>query len=128
MLNILSKPKQKMFPKTTKAQEKTIIKKFEDFDNSFDIECNQGDKTLRAQLDDKFKWNFEIIKSDQARKLKQISELSFGEKAVDCMYGTDVKKLQLVIEKFTVLLEGEHITELVDLTDLISKWVGIVAV
>ena len=44
------------------------------------------------------------------------------------MYSTDVKKLQLVIEKFTVLLEGEHITELVDLTDLISKWVGIVAV
>ena len=37
-----------MFPKTTKAQDKTIVKKFEDFDPSFDIECNQGDKTLRA--------------------------------------------------------------------------------
>ena len=82
-----------MFPKTTKAQDKTIVKKFEDFDPSFDIECNQGDKPLRAQLDEKFKWNFEIIKSDQARKLKQLSELSFGEKAADCMFGADVKKL-----------------------------------
>ena len=44
------------------------------------------------------------------------------------MFSLDTKKLSLVIEKFNLLMEGEHLNNLLGLVDVISKWVSVVMV
>lgn len=44
------------------------------------------------------------------------------------MFSLDTKKLSLVIEKFNLLINGEHLKKLLGLIDVISKWVSVVMV
>ena len=44
------------------------------------------------------------------------------------MFSLDTKKLSLVIEKFDLLMDGEHLNKLLGLVDVISKWVSVVMV
>ena len=44
------------------------------------------------------------------------------------MFSLDVKKLSFIIGKFTQLLEGEQAEKVLELIDVVSKWVSIVVV
>ena len=44
------------------------------------------------------------------------------------MFSLDTKKLSLVIEKFNLLINGEHLKKLLGLIDVISKWVSVVMI
>ena len=44
------------------------------------------------------------------------------------MFSLDTKKLSLVIEKFNLLINEEHLKKLLGLVDVIIKWISIVMV
>ena len=59
-----------MFARNINSQNKSQLIKFKEQDQSFEIECNIGDKAQRAQVDAKLKWTYDQVKPDQIRRVK----------------------------------------------------------